>query len=417
MHIWIMDHYSSEPKYGGISRQYDFAKEFSRRGIQVTVIASAFSHFSHSYISDEKCMFSKIDDNAQYVYLKTTKYDKNGGLARIWNMVSFLKSAWSYYKIIERQVGKPDVVVGCSIHPLTWLVSKYIAKKYNAKFIVEVRDLWPANQIEDEGMSPYHPFAILLGMLEKWAYRKADKIIYSMSKGDKYICDILRIPREKAIWIGQPMDCERFDENAKRYLELDQDIRDFIGDSFVCVFTGYYMDYEGVHEMIQAAKIIRGKGLPIKFVFVGSGAEKEQMELTVKENELNNVLVYGRISKELVPALLQRADVCLAHLAVRDNPNSYRYDASKNKVNEYLYSNSCVIYGTHVKQQIVETSGAGYTIEPFNATAFADKIEKVYYKTPEQRLRYGENGKAYILQHNTVEKLVDKYIALLKGEN
>ena len=25
--VWIIDHYSSEPKYGGISRQYEFAKE------------------------------------------------------------------------------------------------------------------------------------------------------------------------------------------------------------------------------------------------------------------------------------------------------------------------------------------------------------------------------------------------------
>ena len=28
--IWIIDHYSSEPKYGGIQRQYDFAVELSQ---------------------------------------------------------------------------------------------------------------------------------------------------------------------------------------------------------------------------------------------------------------------------------------------------------------------------------------------------------------------------------------------------
>ena len=27
--IWIIDHYSSEPQYGGISRQYDFAMELA----------------------------------------------------------------------------------------------------------------------------------------------------------------------------------------------------------------------------------------------------------------------------------------------------------------------------------------------------------------------------------------------------
>ena len=33
--VWIIDHYSSEPKHGGISRQYDFALELSRKGYNV----------------------------------------------------------------------------------------------------------------------------------------------------------------------------------------------------------------------------------------------------------------------------------------------------------------------------------------------------------------------------------------------
>lgn len=40
--IWIIDHYSSEPQYGGISRQYDFACELSKRGYNAVVISSAF---------------------------------------------------------------------------------------------------------------------------------------------------------------------------------------------------------------------------------------------------------------------------------------------------------------------------------------------------------------------------------------
>ena len=51
--IWIIDHYSSEPKHGGVSRQYDFAKELSKRGYKVVIIASSFSHYTHSYISED----------------------------------------------------------------------------------------------------------------------------------------------------------------------------------------------------------------------------------------------------------------------------------------------------------------------------------------------------------------------------
>ena len=41
--IWIIDHYSSEPKYGGIQRQFDFANELSKRGYRTIIISSSFS--------------------------------------------------------------------------------------------------------------------------------------------------------------------------------------------------------------------------------------------------------------------------------------------------------------------------------------------------------------------------------------
>ena len=414
MNVWIIDHYSSEPQYGGISRQYDFAKGLSDEGVNVLVISSSFSHYSHEYISQKKVYTSAINTRANYAYLRTTSYDRNGGLKRILNTFSFVSSVKRNSKNLVKNFGAPDVVVGCSIHPFTWIAANWVAQKYDARFLVEVRDLWPANQIYDEGMSPYHPMALILGALERWAYNKAECVIYSMSRGDKYICDICQIPREKTLWLAQPMDCERFDANSKRYDELPQSIRTFIGESFICVFTGYYMEYEGVNEMLEAAAILKEKDLPIKFVFVGNGDEERKMKAFVKNNDLSNVFIGGRIQKDLVPALLKRAQICLAHLAVKGNPQSYQFDASKNKINEYMYSDSCIIYGTYVENQFVKTSGAGFTIEPYNAMQFATTIEKVYKMAPEQRKVFGENARKYVMANNTLDCLTQKYLTVLK---
>lgn len=414
MNIWIIDHYSSEPKYGGISRQYDFAVEFSKRGHNALVISSSYSHFTHSFISSKKCFMSKIAENAHYAYVKTRPYLKNNGLKRLLNMLSFGPSVKRNERKLIKNFGKPDIVVGCSIHPFTWRVAYRIAKKYHAKFFVEVRDLWPANQIYDDGKSKLNPEVIVWSHLEKWAYKRADKVIYSMSRGDKYLVDMFGLSKEKVVWIGQPMNRERFDNNAKRYDELPADIKDFIGNSFLCVFTGYYMDYEGVNEMVEAAGVIKQNKMPIKFVFVGSGAEKEKMENYVLNHHLDNVYIGGRIDKNLIPALLRRSDICLVQLAVRGNPNSYQFDASKNKINEYMYSNSCIIYGTYVENQFVKTSGAGYTIEPFNAKMLADKIMEVYNMPKKERLKFGINARQFVEDNNAVEKLVDKYEQLFK---
>lgn len=409
MNIWIIDHYSSEPKYGGISRQYDFARELHRRGHNVIVISSSFSHFSHSYISSSKNFSSEVEKGVVYQYVKTIPYKKNNSLKRLFNMISFMFSVSKEAKKLSINYWKPDIIVGCSIHPFTWIVSYKLAKKFKARFFAEVRDLWPANQIYDEGKSKMNPEVIFWGILEKWTYKRAEKIIYSMGKGDEYLCNVVGVPREKVVLIGQPIDRKRYDENAKNYNLLPSQLLSFISDSFLCVFTGYFMDYEGVHEMLEAANIIKQQNLPIKFVFAGSGPEEEKMIKYKNDNDLSNVFISKRISKELIPALLRRADICLAHLAARGIPNSYIFDCSKNKINEYLYSHSCIIYGTYVKNQFVGTSGSGFTIEPFSSHEFAEKIKLVFNMKPNERKSFGENAEKYLLNNNTVEVLIDKY--------
>ena len=273
--IWIVDHYSSEPKYGGISRQYDFATELSKRGYRVVVISSAFSHFTHSYISEEKVHIERIADHAHYVYLKTHGYSFNRGIHRVLSVFSFYRAVLHNYKKIAKELGKPDVVEGCSVHPLAWIAAGKIAKRFKVPFIAEVRDLWPEMWLLNGEKSKYDPMVLFFGTIEKWAYKRADKIIYSMLYGDQYICGKLGFPKEKAVLIEQPLDCARYDQSAEENVGLiPEELLSFMKDSFVCVFTGYYMEYEGVYVMLEAAKLCAERGLPIKMVFVGSGTER-----------------------------------------------------------------------------------------------------------------------------------------------
>lgn len=409
--IWIIDHYSSEPKYGGIQRQFDFANELSRRGYKTVIISSAFSHYTHSYISEERCFISKFADNASYAYVHTEAYTSNGGLGRVKSMFSFVRAVKKNYKKIAEELGKPDVVMGCSVHPLAWIIANKIAKEYKVKFVAEVRDLWPEMWLLNGEKKPYDPMVLFFGTIEKWAYKKADKIIYSMLYGDKYICDKLGFSKEKVALIGQPMDCERFDTNAtERAEDIPTEIKEFVNDTFTCVFTGYYMEYEGVHVMLEAAKQLRDKGLAIKFLFVGSGKEEAMMREYVEKNELDNVHIHGRISKELIPAVLRSCDVCLAHCSTKGHDQSFKYGISKNKVNEYLYSGNPVIYGRDDELDPVAKYGAGYVIKPFESQQFVERIEELYAMNPEERTKFGKNGKEYVIKYHRVDSLVDQLL-------
>lgn len=411
--IWIIDHYSSEPKYGGISRQYDFARELGKRGYRVVVIASSFSHFTHSYFATEDYMLSVIEENVYYVYLRTLAYQGNGGLKRALNMIDFMRKVLKYRKKIEKECGKPDVVTGCSVHPLAWVAANVVAKKNKVRFCVEVRDFWPRIWTVSGDKSKYDPMVIFFGAIQKWAYRKADRIIYSMYHGDKYICDELGYDRGKTYLIGQPMDCDRFDNNAKKVDELPAELYEFIKNEFVCSFAGYYMTYEGVYVMLEAAKILKDRNVPISMLFIGSGQEKEGMLKYAEEHKLDNVLIYERIAKELVPVILSHSQVCMAHLEVEGHKEVYKYGVSKNKVNEYLYSGACTLYGFLYKDDAVAKSGGGYIFEPYNAVDLADKIERVYNMSESERRAIGDKGRNYIRENHSTDVLVDKMLKVL----
>ncbi len=415
--IWIIDHYSSEPKHGGISRQYDFALELSRQGYNVVVIASGFSHFNHKYIDETETkpfITSQIAENAHYVYLHTSSYLTNGGLGRIKNMFSFMFAVKKHYKKIADMFGKPDVVEGASIHPLTWMAAHKVAKHYKVRFVAEVRDLWPEMWLLNKEKKPYDPMVIFFSIVEKWAYKKADRIIYSMLYGDKYICDKLGFPKDKVALIGQPLDCQRFDDYAvSKYDLLPDDVKTFIQDGFLCVFTGYYMEYEGVYVMLEAMKKLKEKGVDAKLLFLGSGQESDGMEKYVEDNALDNVMVGGRVSKEPIPALLRKADICLAHCAAKGSGESFKYGISKNKVNEYLYSEACVIYGRADENDPVASSGAGYVVKPFSPDEFADRIEEVYNMSKTERHQFGIKGKKYINENHATPILTQKLIEVL----
>lgn len=415
--IWIIDHYSSEPVYGGISRQYDFARELGKRGYNVVIIASGFCHFTHKYITEEgkDTKISEIAPNVHYIYLKTYGYENNEGIGRARNMFSFMRQVLRYSRDIAEKLGRPDVVTGCSVHPLAWEAAYRIAKRYQVRFVAEVRDFWPRIWVVSGDKKRHDPMVIFFDVVQKRAFRRADRIIYSMYHGDKYLCGELKVPKSKVYLIGQPMDCDRFDINCKKTDLLPDAIRGFIKDSFVCSFAGYYMTYEGVYVMLEAQKMLEGKGLPIKMVFVGSGQEKEGMERYVAENELKNVMINDRIPKEAVPALISHSEICMAHLEVEGHKEVYKYGVSKNKVNEYLYSGACTLYGFLHKDDEVAESGGGMMFEPYNADDLANKIEMIYTMSPEQRKQYGERGREYIKNTHSVEVLTDKLIGVLFG--
>lgn len=410
--IWIFDHYASEPKFNGIRRQYDIAHELSLQGNKVIVISSSYSHFNLSYFSKKK-FTSYINENFCFYYIPSSPSYIDNGIKRFLNMLDYTFKSAKEIRSLEKIFGKPDHIIGCSVHPFTWLVARYASIKYSTEFIIEVRDFWPEFFIENNLYDRSHIIIRFFSYLEKWAYKNADKIIVSLPYAHRYINGKLGFDKKKIFWIGQPMDYGNFDKLSKVHAEdIPMEIKKFVENSYVCIFAGYFKKYEGVYTMLESAKYFQENNINIKFLFVGSGSEKKNLINFVKEHSLSNVLIHNRINKELIPSLLNVCQIKLSSLYT-DNPNSFSYGISKNKLNEYLYSNGVTIFGFNQQDSIISLSGGGIVIDPNNFETLTETIKNVYQMSEDEFNYIDLKGKEYIIENFSNKIIANKYIGVL----
>lgn len=390
--IWILNHYAS----GNEDRHDNLANHLAKHGIEVIVIASSYNHSEHSYKTIERCSIeSRNDARLRYIWLRTSPKYKKNGIKRIFNMISYMLMVKLYSKNWWKKYGKPDAIIGSSVHPFTWEAAYWISKKTGAEFYAEVRDLWPLSLVELQGFNPKHPLVILFGILEKRAYHRAKKIITSMPYAYRYITNTLGISRYKIEWIPNGIDTEKIDNMLKSTdISLPKDLNAYLEENWCAVYTGSIVESECIDYILAVAKILQNKGNNmIKFAIVGDGHLKNKIINEAKENDLQNVTFFNKVTKKQVALTVSKAKVCLA--VVRNLP-IYKYGLSMNKLNDYLYSGNPTIFVCDY-ENVVKTSGGGISIPYGDIELFAETIEKVYYMSKHEKENMGEKGR-YIIK-------------------
>ena len=89
MNILLINHYAGTLYLGMEYRPYYMAKEWTKLGHNVTIVAASFSHLRLKQPNVASSMFEENIDGIRYVWLKTPKYSGNG-IGRVYNILSFI---------------------------------------------------------------------------------------------------------------------------------------------------------------------------------------------------------------------------------------------------------------------------------------------------------------------------------------
>lgn len=357
--IWIFHHYASSANKGALVRPFDFSRNLIKKGYNPKIFCSNFNHYTKEITNISGNNYKEqIEEGVPFIYVKNPSYDNNG-FDRVKNMLSYFFGLFSVTKKYSKDKNeKPDVIIASSPHPLTCIAGILIAKRYKIPCIVEIRDLWPESIVAySTRFTKKHPLIKLLYQGEKWIYKNADKLIFTMPGGYDYIKEQKWdnvIPKEKCFHLNNGVDLELFNYNKENHQIKDEDLEN--DNIFKVVYTGSIRKINNLGILLDSAKEITNP--KVKFLIWGGGNELEMLKQRVIDENITNVCFKGSVEKKYVPYILSKADVNLCHNKYTD---LFRFGISFNKLFDYYASAKPILIDFNPNYNPVDFHNCGLT--------------------------------------------------------
>lgn len=415
--IWIFHHYATPPTMTGLTRPYDFAKNLISEKYKCIIFSSSFLHYSgENIIKNNSCHCEINENNVPFVFVKTNPY-KNSKLLRAKNMLDYYLNLIRITKTYANLYGKPDVIIGSSAHPLAAIAAIRLAKRYGCQSIVEIRDLWPESFVAYNIIKKNNPILKLLYAGEKWIYKKADKLIFTMEGGKDYIIEKGwdkehggPIDINKVYHINNGVDLEEFDYNKEHYVLEDEDLMD--DGTFKVVYAGSIRKANNLDLIINAAKYVQENyNYEIKFLIWGEGSEKGSLEEKCQAEDIKNVVFKGKVDKKYIPFIVSKADINILNYSYHE---IWKYGGSQNKSFEYLAAGRPILSTIKMGYDIFEKYNAGVSLEDQSIENIGNSIVN-FFKMPEDNYKVISNNARKAAQEYDFKTLTDKLINVMES--
>jgi glycosyltransferase involved in cell wall biosynthesis len=384
MRVWLVNQFALPPSQPGGTRHHALARELIRRGHEVTIIASSFNHAARMQLNCTEGRQYTLDkfDGVPFLLLRVPSYDR--ALSRLWNMFVFAFKLWIGVGI--RRLQQPEIIIGSSVTLLAAFSAERLAKRFNVPFVLEIRDLWPQTLI-DLGMKAWHPAVLFFGVIEKYLYRHADKIVTLLPNGIEHMEPKGARPSD-VTWIPNGVD---FDRAPRPYPPTPS-------NRFTVLYTGSHGLSDALDSVLDAAAILN-KTAPGRFLFriVGNGPTKAALRNRATAERITNIVFEEPVPKLQVFSLLLEADTFIITAKKTD---LYRYGISPNKLHEYMAAGRPTIFAGNSFNNPIAEARAGITVMPEDATAIAGAVETLAAMSASERWNMGLRAREYVQEHH-----------------
>jgi glycosyltransferase involved in cell wall biosynthesis len=373
--IWLINAYAMPPDREQRIQTLKRAQYLQKNGYDVYIIGGSYLHNTKINLINDKSDFIKAEyDGLKFIHIKTLSYYNNSFL-RVYSLILFYLRLYKVSSFIE----KPDVISLYAAVPFSNIVFR-LAKRLKAKLVIDVVDLWPESFVALGLVSKNNPLLWLAYLSEKWIYKKADAIIFSMEGGENYLIEKGwdkesggPINLNKVNYINNGVDLGDFNMNKNLYTLNDKDLED---DSiFKVVYLGSIRLANGVDLILEAAKYLNHIK-EIKFLIYGNGPERIILEKRIQSEGISNVIFKQEwVDLKYVPFVLTKSSLNLLNYS--KNP-IFRYGGSQSKSFQYMASGKPICSNIEMAYCPIKKFNIGIAKNFKSAEEYAQAILEIY---------------------------------------
>lgn len=379
-------------------RVINYAERLVRSGNDVTIIVKRFSHSSTLNKAQRKqTAEGNCYNGVKIVWVDTVGYESNGVRRLISELQFGIYSIFTCFKHFK----KADIVIADSVTPINGICGLISSRLINAKFIHQIRDVWPIALVNDGSLKRFSVTYMIFRALEKIQYRNADWIISALPNVAKHV------------------EASGGDCNHITYLRNGVNLGEFLEvtlqrkarASFEIVYVGTLSFAHDIQTIVTVASKISKIRPNIKFKIYGDGIRRAAAESRVRELGLNNISFFGSVDRVDVPLILANSDALIATVL---NSDAYMFGMNLNKLYDYFAASKPVILASPLTQNDVVLADAGVSVPAEDVDSLVNAVLSLADMSEVELQRLGDNARRFAEVNFDVDQLAIQMENLLR---
>ncbi len=376
--------------------------ELSKKGFDVEVYTCQHNRRAKSKV---KLPRKEIYNGFKINRLRCINLNKENLLFRKVNWLSF-----SFHLLISLSLkSSKDILLIVSSPPILPLVGLFFNIVRGQRFIPIIYDIYPDIAVALEVAEENGFLVKLWKRLNNVIYRRASEIVVISNQMKQTLINNTKVNSfESKIEVIYNWE----DPEFIKPLEKENNTfakKNGYNECLTVLYSGNFGLYNDLCTIIYAAE--RVQKLPIKFVFIGDGAQKEKLKNIVRDKDLKNVDFYPYQPFDKLPETLTCADISIVS-------EDKRVDGlcSSSKLYSSLASGRAVLAMVNKDSDIADTirsCNCGFIVNREDVRQVVNHLEFCLENRSELK-KMGKKARKYFEEHYTIDHSIEKYVKMLK---